>query len=92
MIATSLDVLYISLAIGVFLVSVFFCVVLLYLIMILRDVVKIADKTRDTMDQINEYVMKPIVFMQSIKKFIDPIVDRIHDKVSKGDDDDEDDD
>jgi len=85
MITTSLDVLYISLAIGVFILAIFLCVLLLYVILILRDVVKISDKARDTMDQVNEYVMKPIVFMQSIKKFIDPIVDRFNSRSSDKD-------
>ncbi len=82
MINTSLDLLYVSLAVGFFLLAVFACMALLYTILILRDVQKATEKAKDTMEKVNDYVMKPIVFMQSVASFVEPIIENVTERMA----------
>ncbi len=83
MFETSSDILYISIAISVFMVSVFLSVALLYLILVLRDVVKITDKTKSIAEQVEEYVMKPMVVIHGIRNFVLPVVEKIREKLEQ---------
>lgn len=83
MITTSLDVLYISIAIAVFLLGVFLSVAILYVVLILRDVVKITDKVKNMTEVVNGYVMTPVAFLHSVKSVVQPMLQKIHDKISE---------
>ncbi|MDD4351770.1 MAG: hypothetical protein PHU71_02195 [Candidatus Gracilibacteria bacterium] len=66
---TPLNILFLVLALSVFVVSVFICVALYNATLIMRDVEKITEKAKDTVDQVNEYIAKPIMFiMEAIDK------------------------
>jgi hypothetical protein len=81
MFETSLDILYMSLALGFILVSIFLCVALVYLTLILRDTSKASSKVRKMVDEVNEYIMKPIFVIQSVKAALEPLVQKIWDSV-----------
>lgn len=80
MVNTSLDLLYIILALSIMLVAIFFSVTLIYLILILRDAAKVTEKTRETAEVVHEYLMKPVAMIQSIRGFISPVIDQINEK------------
>lgn len=67
--------LYLVLAIGVALLTIFVCVALIYLILIFRDVSKILEKTRDTAERINDFVLKPVTLIATIVDRIRPLVE-----------------
>ena len=69
--------LYIVLAISVALLTVFLCVALLYLILVLRDANKILDKTRDTVEKVNDFVIKPVKLATMIVDNIRPMIERV---------------
>jgi len=57
---TPLNILFIVLSIAVFLVTIFICMALYHAIQIMRDVQKVTDKAKETVEQVNEYIAKPI--------------------------------
>jgi len=67
--------LFIVLSIGVGFLTIFICVALIYLILIFRDVSKILEKTRDTAERINEFVIKPVTIVSSVVDRIRPILE-----------------
>ncbi|MBU2524203.1 hypothetical protein KKG71_03340 [Patescibacteria group bacterium] len=87
MITTSLDVLYIAIAISVLLLAIFVCVNLIYTILILRDVTKATEKIKDAAEQINEYIVKPVKMasgmIENIGTVITLLTERFGDKGKK---------
>jgi len=63
---TPLDILFIVLAIAVFLVTIFLCMALYHSIQIMRGVEHVVDKAQETVDQVNEYISKPIMVMLEV--------------------------
>jgi len=59
---TPLNILFIILSIAVFLVSIFICMALYHAIQIMRDVEKVTEKAKETVDQVSEYIAQPISF------------------------------
>lgn len=80
---TPLDLLYITLAIAVALVTIFLCITLVYLILILRDTNKAISAAKDTAEKINSYVMKPINALRSVGQHIGPIMEIIERKLTE---------
>lgn len=83
MITTSLDVLYISLALGFIVLVIFLSISLFYLIFILRDVSKITDKAKDTTDVLSEYVLSPVRFFYGLYEKLEPLIEALVAKYSK---------
>jgi hypothetical protein len=83
MITTSLDVLYVSLAIGFIVLVIFFSIALFYLVFILRDVSKITDKAKDTTDTLSEYVLSPVKFIFGVYEKLEPIIENLIEKAKK---------
>lgn len=83
MIATSLDVLYIALAVGFIVLVIFLSITLFYLIFVLRDLSKITDKAKETVDVATEYVLSPIQFFAGLLEKIGPIIEALMDRASK---------
>lgn len=83
MIATSLDVLYIALAIGFIVLVIFLSISLFYLIFILRDVSKITDKAKDTTDALSAYVLSPVKFFYGLYEKLEPLIEALVEKYSK---------
>ena len=54
---SALDILYIILAIGVALMTIFISVLLIYSILILRDVNKATDAVKDSAERINKMII-----------------------------------
>ncbi len=79
----SLDILYLTLSVCITLLTVFLSVTLVYLLFILRDVVKVTDQVKDLVDKVNTYVTKPILLTKSIIEFISPFIQGAQEKVGK---------
>jgi uncharacterized protein YoxC len=75
MFTDSQTTLYIVLAISIALLTVFLCVTLIYLILILRDASKMIEKVRDTVEKINAFVIKPVTLAASIVDHIRPLIE-----------------
>ena len=80
MIETSQDVLYISLAAGFLLLSVFGSMALLYLVLVLRDVTKITDKLKGIVGTVNDYVLKPAEIAMTFKKVVWPAIQKLREE------------
>jgi hypothetical protein len=63
---TPLNIMYLVLSVGFGLLVIFLIISLVYLIRILRDVNKITDKTKDTLNLVNHYLWQPIKIMMMI--------------------------
>lgn len=63
MYSTPLDVLYLVLSIGGGLLLLFLVIALFHIIKILRDVNKVTNKAKDTVDLVNHYLWQPIKIM-----------------------------
>lgn len=76
-----LDVLYLTLAVCIALVTIFLCVTLIYLMFILRDVVKVTDQVKEVVNKINLYITKPILLTKSIIEFVAPFIRTAEEKI-----------
>lgn len=79
----SLDILYLTLSVCVTLLTVFLSVTLVYLLFILRDVVKVTDQVKELVDKVNTYITKPILLTKSIIEFVSPFIQGAQEKVGK---------
>lgn len=86
---TPIDLLYITLAIAASLVTLFLCITLIYLILILRDANKVVASAKDTAEKINIYVMKPVRAVQNMGKYMGPIIKIVEKKLEERLDDNE---
>lgn len=80
---TPLDLLYITIAIGIALLVIFLCITLIYSILILRDVNKLVSSAKDTAEKVNTYVMKPVKAAKNLHKNIAPIIKIVEEKISE---------
>lgn len=80
---TPLDILFIVLAIAVFLVTIFLCMALYHSIQIMRGVEHVVDKAQETVDQVNEYISKPISVMLEVIERVRQMMGIIEDKQEK---------
>lgn len=79
----SIDILYLTLSVCITLLTVFLSVTLVYLLFILRDVVKVTDQVKDLVEKVNTYVTKPILLTKSIIEFVSPFIQTAQEKVGK---------
>lgn len=86
---TSLDILYISLAVSAILLTIFICVNLVFSVLILRDVSKATEKVRDASEKIHGYVVAPIknisAFVENITAIVSALQNRFGGKEDKKD-------
>lgn len=75
MFTDSQNTLYVVLAIAVALLTVFLCVALIYTILILRDTNKMMEKVRDTVDRVNNFVVKPVMLVSSVVDHVRPLIE-----------------
>lgn len=75
MFTDSQTALYIILSIAIALLTVFLCVTLIYLILILRDASKMIEKVRDTVEKVNTLVLKPVSIVSSIVDHLRPYIE-----------------
>ncbi len=79
----SLDILYLTLSVCITLLTVFLSVTLVYLLFILRDVVKVTDQVKELVDKVNTYITKPILLTKSIIEFVSPFIQGAQERVGK---------
>lgn len=79
----SLDILYLTLSVCIALLSVFISITLIYLLFILRDVVKLTDQAKEVVEKVNTYITKPIMMTKSVIEFIAPFIESAQERVSK---------
>lgn len=79
----SLDILYLTLSVCITLLTVFISITLVYLLFILRDVVKVTDQVKDLVEKVNTYITKPILLTKSIIEFVAPFIHSAQEKVGK---------
>ena len=77
---TSLDLLYVALAVIILLVGILLAIAIVYLIMILRDVSKASYFVRDTAKQVNEFVYKPLAMAHGVMEKIAPIIEKLQER------------
>jgi len=75
MFTDSQTTLYIVLTIAIALLTIFLCVTLIYLILILRDVNKMLEKVRDTVERVNTFILKPVSLASSIVDHVRPLIE-----------------
>ncbi|MEK7524137.1 MAG: hypothetical protein AAB588_03845 [Patescibacteria group bacterium] len=75
MLADPQSTLYIVLAVAVALLTIFLCVTLIYLILILRDVNKMLEKIRETVERVNTFILKPVSLASSIVDHVRPLIE-----------------
>lgn len=83
MITTSLDILYIALAIGFIVLVIFTSIALFYLVFIFRDLSKITDKVKETTDVLSGYVLSPVKFLYGLYEKLEPLIESVIEKASK---------
>lgn len=74
---SSLDILFIVLAAVILLVGILLAIAIVYLIFILRDASKATYFIRDTAKQINDFVYKPIVLVNSVLEKLAPLLETL---------------
>ena len=80
---TPLDLLYITIAIGIALLVIFLCITLVYSILILRDINMLVSSAKDTAEKVNTYVMKPVKAAKNLHKNIAPIIKIVEEKIAE---------
>lgn len=78
-----LDILFLTLSVCVALVTIFLTVTLIYLMFILRDVVKVTDQVKTLVDKVNTYVTKPLLLTKSIVEFVGPFVKNAEERINR---------
>jgi hypothetical protein len=79
----SLDILYLTLSVCITLLTVFLSVTLVYLLFILRDVVKVTDQIKGLVEKVDTYITKPILMTKSIIEFVSPFITGAQEKMGK---------
>lgn len=67
--------LYVVLTIAIALLTIFLCVTLIYLILILRDASKMIEKVRETVDKVNTFILKPVSLAATIVDHVRPLIE-----------------
>ena len=75
-----LEILYLVLSIGFGLLVIFLVVAIYHVICILRNVRKVADKAKDTVDLVNHYLWQPIKIMMMILEKGKEVASKAHNK------------
>ena len=77
-----LNILYLVLSIGFGLLVLFLIVAIYHLICILRNVRKVSEKAKDTVDLVNHYLWQPIKIMMMVLEKGKEVATRAHKKTS----------
>lgn len=68
---------YAVLTIAIAFLTIFICVLLVYLILILRDVNKMLEMIKDTVERVNTFILKPVSLASSIVDHIRPLIESV---------------
>lgn len=77
------DYLYLIIGASVAILTILLSIALFYLIFILRDVNKVVDEIDDTVEKIQDYIMKPISLTNHILTLIKPLVETLQNRGGK---------
>lgn len=77
MFTDSQSTLQIILAISAAFLTIFLSVALIYVILILRDVNKMLDRVRETVEAVNTFVLKPVSLATSIVDHLRPVIESL---------------
>ncbi|MBD3270271.1 hypothetical protein GF376_01985 [Candidatus Peregrinibacteria bacterium] len=80
---TSLDFLYIALGGGFLILVIFFSVLILQLILILRDFNKVTENAKEVSGRVKQIVFEPLEFLSEISsgwKMMHNLIEKIRDK------------
>jgi uncharacterized protein YoxC len=80
---TATDLLFVILAVAIALLSIFFSIALVYVVMILRDINRATDAMRDSAERIHGMIIKPIKMTHEILKYAKPVVEVVEDRLRK---------
>lgn len=83
MFATSGDILKMSLAMGFIVLVIFICIMIFYLILILRDVSKITDKIAIIVNRIHSTIVEPLKALDFIFEKSRPYIETITEEFFK---------
>lgn len=76
MITSSLDILYLALAIAAIILTIFIAITLAYAIFILRDISKVLSDVQELVGRVNDIVLKPLKFISTISSYIKPFIEK----------------
>ncbi len=77
------DLLFVILAVAIALLSIFFSIALVYVVMILRDINKATDAMRDSAERIQGMIIKPLKMTHEILKYAKPVVEVVEDRLKQ---------
>ncbi len=80
----SQSTLYVVGAVAIGLLTIFLCVTLIYLILILRDASKVIENVRITVDKVNDFIVKPVSLASTIVDHVRPIIEGILVRATSG--------
>jgi uncharacterized protein YoxC len=83
MFATSSDVLHMSLAIGFMLFIIFLCILIFYVILILRDTSKVVDGVAEIVNRVRVTIVQPLKAIDFLIERAKPYIDTILEKRMK---------
>lgn len=87
MFVDSQSTLYLVSSLAIALLTIFLCITLVYLILILRDTSKVIEHVRETVDRVNDFIVKPVALAATIVDHIKPLVEGLFNRSQSGDDD-----
>lgn len=76
--------LYVVSAIAIALLTIFLCITLVYVILILRDASKVIEHVRGTVDKVNDFIIKPVSLASSIVDHVRPIIEGLFERRAAG--------
>ncbi len=71
----ALDLLYIILAIGIALMSIFGSILILYAIFILRDINKASSAVKESAERVNNLIVRPLQMTRDLVKMARPVIE-----------------
>lgn len=80
---TSGDVLNMSIAIGVIVLTVFLSILIFYIIMIVRDASKVVDKATEVVDKVHKTVIQPLRAIDYLIEKAQPYIEMAVEKRAK---------
>lgn len=80
---TTLDLLYMTIAVCASILTLFASGTLIYAMFILRDFTKISARAKDLTEKVETYITKPIMLTKSIIEFASPYLESAHSLMKK---------
>ncbi|HBB02992.1 MAG: hypothetical protein WCT36_01410 [Candidatus Gracilibacteria bacterium] len=83
MINSSLDVLYLALALSAIIFTIFVSITLAYIIFILRDASKVISDVEELVDKVNGILISPLKFISGLMSYVSPFLESVGKKKKK---------